>query len=194
MNLSYYIFNKPFQVLSQFTPIDDKKCLRDFIHIPHIYSCGRLDYDSEGMLLLTNDGSFINRITDPQHKLPKVYLAQVEGEVSPEALAQLEQGVMIEDKMTLPAQACLYQGADQIPKRDPDIRYRKDIPTSWIKLTIYEGRNRQVRKMTAKVGHPTLRLIRYAIGNLNIKNMEPGELRELTKADLSNLFQKKLSQ
>jgi len=193
MNNLYYLFNKPFQVLSQFTPIDDKKCLRDFINIPHIYSCGRLDYDSEGLLLLSNDGTFINRITDPHHKLPKVYLAQVEGEVSPEALAQLEQGVMIEDKMTLPAQACLYQGADQIAKRDPDIRFRKEIPTSWIKLTIYEGRNRQLRKMTAKVGHPTLRLIRYAIGNLNIKNMKPGELRELNKADLSNLFQQKLS-
>jgi 23S rRNA pseudouridine2457 synthase len=99
---------------------------------------------------------------------------------------------MIEAKMTLPAQACIYQGADQIAKREPDIRFRKEIPTTWIKLTLYEGRNRQVRKMTAKVGHPTLRLIRYAIGNLNIKNMKPGELRELTKADLSNLFQQKL--
>ncbi|MDQ8036732.1 MAG: pseudouridine synthase [Pedobacter sp.] len=172
------LLNKPFQVLCQFRDKDGRPTLADFISIPGVYPAGRLDHDSEGLLLLTDDGSLQARIADPRWKLPKTYWAQVEGEVTEEALQQLRQGVMLNDGPTLPA------GAERLEspllwEREPPIRYRANIPTSWIALTLREGRNRQVRRMTAAVGFPTLRLVRQAIGPWSVSGLAPGEWRAL---------------
>lgn len=175
------LFNKPFNVLSQFTDEAQRKTLRDFIAIRGIYPAGRLDYDSEGLLLLTDDGRLQQRIADPRHKLPKTYWVQVEGAIDEAALQKLRKGVQLNDGMTRPALARALD-TPQLWPRDPPIRVRKSIPDSWLELTIHEGRNRQVRRMTAAVGFPTLRLVRVRIGEWELGDLQPGQSREWTQA------------
>jgi 23S rRNA pseudouridine2457 synthase len=177
-------FNKPFQVMSQFSPEGDKLTLKDYINIPRVYPAGRLDYDSEGLLLLTDDGRLQARISDPQHKLPKTYWVQVEGEITPEAIQALCKGVLLKDGMTKPAQAIAMAEPVHLWPRNPPVRYRAAIPTSWLSLTIREGRNRQVRRMTAAVGFPTLRLIRYAIGKVSLSGLSVGEFKQISEVAL----------
>lgn len=171
------LFNKPFQVMSQFSAKEGKATLADYIDIPDIYPAGRLDYDSEGLLVLTNNGRVQHRISHPKAKLPKTYVAQVEGEITAVALSQLHQGVEIKGGLTRPALAEAIPEPDWLWERHPPIRYRANIPTSWLQLTITEGRNRQVRRMTAAVGFPTLRLIRTQIGSWGLESLQPGEFR-----------------
>ncbi|MFY8048483.1 MAG: pseudouridine synthase [Erythrobacter sp.] len=174
------LFNKPFGVLSQFTdrgPPTTRATLSAFIAAKGVYPAGRLDRDSEGLLLLTDDGRLQARIADPRFKLPKTYLVQVEGEPQEEALERLRQGVRLNDGMTLPAEALRIAAPDLWP-RDPPIRVRKSVPDSWLQLTIREGRNRQVRRMTAAVGLPTLRLVRWAIGEWTLAGIAPGQYTE----------------
>jgi 23S rRNA pseudouridine2457 synthase len=173
------LFNKPYQVLCQFTDSAGRATLADYIPIRDIYPAGRLDYDSEGLVALTNAGRLQHKISDPRHKLPKTYWVQVEGIPSWEALRQLEKSVRLNDGMTLPANARILDPAPNVWPRVPPIRERKQIPTTWIALTLREGRNRQVRRMTAAVGHPTLRLIRVAIGSWQLGSLPPGEWREV---------------
>jgi 23S rRNA pseudouridine2457 synthase len=182
---SLILFNKPFQVLSQFTdqarenPTDKRATLADWISLPSVYPAGRLDYDSEGLLLLTDNGALQHQIASPDNKMPKTYWVQVEGEINESALQSLRQGVVLKDGKTRPAIAEHLQPPGLWP-RTPPVRYRETIPTSWISITITEGRNRQVRRMTAAAGFPTLRLVRYAVGEWTIKNIAPGEYRTLT--------------
>jgi len=174
-------FNKPFGVLCQFSPERNgppRQTLADFIDFPGIYPAGRLDHDSEGLLLLTDEGRLQARIADPRHKLPKTYLVQVEGEPDAAALEALRKGVLLKDGPTLPARAERIDDPAVWP-RDPPIRVRKSVPDCWLSLTIREGRNRQVRRMTAAVGHPTLRLVRWSIGEWQVGDMSPGEWRRL---------------
>jgi 23S rRNA pseudouridine2457 synthase len=173
------LFNKPFNVLCQFTDEAGRSTLKDYIHQPDVYAAGRLDRDSEGLLLLTDDGRLQQKISDPRFKLPKTYWVQVEGTISDDALKQLRSGVLLNDGMTLPASATKLAAPDVWP-RDPPIRVRKNIPDSWLELTITEGRNRQIRRMTAAVGFPTLRLIRRSIGDWELEDLMPGEFRQLT--------------
>lgn len=172
-------FNKHYGVLSQFTPEGRWRGLKDFIDIPGIYVAGRLDADSEGLLLLTNDGKLQARISDPRYKMEKTYWVQVEGEPDEAALMALRQGVQLNDGPTLPARAHLIAKPAAIWERDPPVRFRQSIPTSWLELVIREGRNRQVRRMTAAVGYPTLRLIRAAIGPYTLEGLAPGTLRDV---------------
>lgn len=175
------LFNKPYGVLSQFTDRGSagsaRATLSDYIAVPGVYPAGRLDRDSEGLLLLTDDGRLQARIADPRHKLPKTYLVQVEGEIAEEALGKLRKGVLLNDGPTRPALAEAIAPPDLWP-RDPPVRYRKSVPDSWLSLTITEGRNRQVRRMTAAVGFPTLRLVRWQIGDWTPEGLGPGEWRE----------------
>jgi len=172
-------FNKPYGVLSQFTPEGRWRGLKDFITIPGIYVAGRLDADSEGLLLLTNDGKLQARISEPRFKMEKTYWVQVEGEPDESALAALRQGVMLNDGITLPARAQRIPPPEGLWERDPPVRFRQSIPTSWLELVIREGRNRQVRRMTAAVGYPTLRLVRAAIGPYTLQGLAPGTLRDV---------------
>lgn len=175
------LFNKPYDMLSQFTDRGTettRATLSDHIAIPGVYPAGRLDRDSEGLLLLTDDGRLQSRITDPKYKTAKTYLVQVEGNVTDAALAMLRRGVELKDGLTRPAEAERVDAPDLWP-RDPPIRVRKSIPDSWLRLTISEGRNRQVRRMTAAVGHPTLRLVRWRIADWTVEGLQPGEWREV---------------
>lgn len=172
------LFNKPYGVLSQFTDGEARATLSDHIALPGVYPAGRLDRDSEGLLLLTDDGRLQARIADPRFKMAKTYLVQVEGVASDEALDQLRRGVRLKDGMTLPAEAKRIPPPDLWP-RDPPVRFRKSVPDEWISLTIREGRNRQVRRMTAAVGLPTLRLVRWRIGDWTLDGLAPGEWREV---------------
>lgn len=179
------LFNKPYQVLTQFTDKEARKTLADFISVPKVRPAGRLDYDSEGLLLLTDDGALQAQIADPKHKLPKTYWVQVEGVPDEAALESLRRGIMLNDGRTRPA------GARVIPEpalwpRDPPIRFRKNVATSWIELILSEGRNRQVRRMTAAVGLPTLRLVRVAVGPYRLDGLEPGQWHEADAALLQS--------
>ncbi|MEL7728025.1 pseudouridine synthase [Citromicrobium bathyomarinum] len=170
------LFNKPFGVLSQFTDRGSptpRQTLSDFIDLPAVYPAGRLDRDSEGLLLLCDDGALQARIADPRYKLPKTYLVQVEGEPDEAALDRLRKGVSLKDGMTRPAKAEIIPDPQLWP-RDPPIRVRKSVPDSWLSLTIHEGKNRQVRRMTAAVGHPTLRLVRWSIGDWTLEGIAQG--------------------
>jgi 23S rRNA pseudouridine2457 synthase len=171
------LFNKPFGVICQFSRDGIHPTLADYIALPNFYAAGRLDTDSEGLLVLTDDGQLQHRITDPQHKLPKTYWVQVEGMPDDAALEKLRRGVTLSDCTTRPAEAHVMNEPAELWPRNPPIRMRKNIPTSWLELTIHEGKNRQVRRMTAAVGLPTLRLIRYRIGEWTIDRLALGEWR-----------------
>ena len=176
------LFNKPYGVLSQFTPEGRWKGLKDFIEVPDVYVAGRLDADSEGLLLLTGDGKLQARIADPRFKMEKTYWVQVEGVPDSAALAALRDGVQLNDGPTRPARARLLDPPPAVWVREPPIRVRQNIPTSWIELAIKEGRNRQVRRMTAAVGFPTLRLVRAAIGPYTLDDLAPGTWKSRTAA------------
>jgi 23S rRNA pseudouridine2457 synthase len=177
-------FNKPFGVICKFSPEAGRQTLADFIDVPDVYPAGRLDTDSEGLLLLTDDGALQARIAEPRHKLAKVYWAQVEGQPTDLALATLRNGVALSDFTTQPAGARLIEEPPGLWPRDPPIRYRAKIPTAWIELVLREGKNRQVRRMTAGVGFPTLRLVRASIGGVTVADLAPGSWREIRGASL----------
>lgn len=184
MSIGTIAFNKPYGVLPCFTDPEGRATLADYIPVPGVYAAGRLDQDSEGLMILTSDGGVAHRITDPTHKLPKIYLAQVERIPDEQAIAQLCTGVSLGGKRTRPAMARLLTEEPVLPQRSVPIRFRKNVPTTWLELTIHEGMNRQVRRMTAAVGHPTLRLVRIAIGPVRLGELKPGEWRELQRDEI----------
>ncbi|MBB6248139.1 rRNA large subunit pseudouridine synthase E [Rhodanobacter sp. A1T4] len=171
--------NKPYGVLCQFTDENGRRTLADFVRQKDVYAAGRLDQDSEGLLLLTDDGALAHRLTDPRHKQPKTYVAQVDGEINETALSALRNGVLLNDGPSLPATAERIDEPGWLWPRDPPVRFRKHLPTSWLSLSIREGRNRQVRRMTAAVGFPTLRLIRVRVGDYVLDGLASGETRML---------------
>jgi len=178
-----YLFNKPFGVITQFTELDGAQSLADFIPVPNIYPAGRLDKDSEGLLLLTNNGKLQHKISNPENKMEKTYWAQVEGIPDNVALESLRNGVKLKDGITLPAKARIIDEtalSSTLWPRNPPIRFRAKIPTTWLEIKIKQGKNRQVRRMTAAVGFPTLRLVRYAIGDWTVDNIELGQYKHIT--------------
>lgn len=183
--LRYILFHKPYGVLSQFS--GGANTLKSYVDVPDVYPVGRLDQDSEGLLLLTNDGRLQHRLSDPRFGHPRTYWAQVEGIPREAALQQLSGGVTIQGYRTRPARVDVLAQEPDLPPRNPPIRFRKSIPATWIELILVEGRNRQVRRMTAAVGHPTLRLVRVAIGELKLHDLQPGHWRELTDAEVRRL-------
>lgn len=192
----YYLFYKPYQVLSQFSAEGDKKTLADFFSglLKDIYPVGRLDYDSEGLLLLTNDKSLTQQLLEPRFAHQRTYYVQVEGTITDEALEELRKGVMISidgKKYRTKSAKAMRIDDPVVPERNPPIRYRKEIPTSWIALTLTEGKNRQVRRMTAATGFPTLRLVRYSIGQVTIGALQPGEYMEADQTIRQMLLAKK---
>lgn len=190
MDHRYLIFYKPYDVLSQFSNTDGgHTTLKSFVPVPDVYPVGRLDRDSEGLLLLTDDGQLQHRLCHPRFRHPRTYLAQVEHIPDAHSLKQLAQGVTIRSYTTLPAEVALLDQEPDLPPRHPPIRERKHIPTAWLKLTLREGKNRQVRRMTAAVGCPTLRLIRISIGHLNLADLKPGQWRYLSKLEQQQLGQ-----
>lgn len=185
ISLGTLVLNKPYGVLTQFTDRAGRATLADYVQAPGLYPAGRLDHDSEGLVLLTSEGWLQARVTDPRTHWPKVYLAQVEGLPDEAALERLRHGVVLGDGPTRPAGARRIEEPAWLWPRDPPIRVRRQIPTAWLELTLTEGRNRQVRRMTAAVGHPTLRLIRWAIGPWTLAGLAPGQWRALTPAELA---------
>lgn len=196
MGYQYLLFYKPYNVLSQFSlgstlPTAEaapRLTLKDFIPIAGVYPVGRLDRDSEGLMLLTDHGRVQHRLSEPRFGHPRTYWVQVEQLPSPAAIAQLRQGVTIKGYCTLPCQVKLLMAAPPLPERDPPIRYRQSIPTAWLEITLQEGKNRQVRRMTAAVGHPTLRLVRQAIAHLHLGDLQPGQWRSVTAAERRGLL------
>lgn len=192
--LQYYVFHKPYEVLTQFTTEGNKKTLADYIKgIPvDVYPVGRLDYDSEGLLLLTNDKQLTHRLLTPAFNHTRTYWVQVDGQITDEAISRLQQGVTItidgKPYTTKKSKAVIIDEPTAIGPRNPPVRYRKHIPTSWIALTLTEGKNRQVRRMTAAVGYPTLRLIRYAIGGVTLDTLQAGEFKQLNAAEVKQLL------
>lgn len=192
----YYIIYKPFQVLSQFSREGEKNTLKDFFDVPgDVYPVGRLDYDSEGLLILTNDTSLNARLLHPRNAHSRTYWVQVEGDITAEALTRLRNGVEIsvngKTHRTLPAKVSRFDTPPELPERNPPIRFRKSVPDSWISITLTEGKNRQVRKMTAAAGYPTLRLVRYSIEKISLGKMQPGDMKELKRSEIySQLFGK----
>ena len=174
------VFHKPYDVLPCFTDPEGRPTLADYIQVPEVYAAGRLDRDSEGLMILTSDGTLAHRITDPQYKLPKVYWAHVERIPDESALAQLRRGVVLGGKRTKPAVVRLLTQVPSLPERSVPIRVRHTVPTAWLEIVLHEGRNRQVRRMTAAVGHPTLRLARVAIGPVQLGDLPPGRWRAIT--------------
>ena len=172
------LFNKPYQVLCQFSPVAGKKTLAHYIDVPGVYAAGRLDFESEGLLVLTDDGKLQAQISEPKYKQPKCYLAQVENIPERKALVSLGRGVLLKDGITRPARVRMVDEPGWLWPREPPIRTRREIPTQWLELEISEGKNRQVRRMTAAVGHPTLRLIRTSIANWSLDDLQPGDWRE----------------
>jgi 23S rRNA pseudouridine2457 synthase len=193
----YFIIYKPFQVLSQFTSEEGKKTLADLYDLPKdVYPVGRLDFDSEGLLILTNDTKLNHLLLNPKHRHEREYWVQVEGLITDQALKLLQSGITIsidgKEHKTLPCNAYRFNEAISVSERNPPIRFRKNIPVSWVSLSLTEGKNRQVRRMTAKVGFPTLRLIRYRIENITLGDLAPGGIKELSKQEIyNNLFAKK---
>ncbi len=181
-------FNKPYGVLPCFTDPDGRPTLADYIDVPGVYAAGRLDMDSEGLLLLTSDGTLAHHITDPQHTLAKLYLAQIERIPSEEALERLRTGVVLNGKKTKPAEVRLLPNDPQLPDRPVPIRFRKNVPTAWLEIILREGLNRQVRRMTAAVGNPTLRLVRVAIGPVLLGDLKPGDWRSVTSGEISQIY------
>lgn len=193
MMLRYFIIYKPFGVLSQFSPETGKSTLKDFFPVPKdVYPVGRLDYDSEGLLILTNDRTLNHRLLNPRFAHEREYRVQTEGIPTREALEQLEHGLPININgkiyQSRPCQASLFRQAPPVPDRHPPVRFRKNIPTAWIKLVLKEGKNRQVRKMTAKAGFPTLRLIRYRIEQLTLQDLQPGAMKEMKREEIYDLL------
>jgi 23S rRNA pseudouridine2457 synthase len=183
----YLLLHKPYGVLCAFTDPEGRPTLGDYVDVPGVYAAGRLDWDSEGLLLLTNDGWLIHRLGHPRYRHPKTYLAQVERRPDASALSALRVGVLVKGRRTAPARVTLLPGAPGLPPRAKPIRYRKTVPTAWLRLVLTEGRKRQVRRMTAAVGHPTLRLVRISIGPLELGGLKPGEWRYVSPEELDAL-------
>ncbi len=188
MSKLYCLFNKPYRVLCQFRPVEWKLTLKDFLDLPKdVYPVGRLDFDSEGLLILTNDGLLHHRLIDPRFNHSRTYLVQVEGIPDEAAIEKLRNGVIIDKKKTRKANVRILNDEPEVWERNPPIRFRKSIPTSWLEIELFEGRNRQIRKMTAAVGYPTLRLIRIKIEFLSVFDLKPGQFREMSNDEFRRL-------
>lgn len=185
--MRYLIFNKPYGVLTQFSDQEGRATLKHYISVPQVYAVGRLDRDSEGLLLLTDDGPLKARLIDPKFGHPRTYWVQVEGDPTDEQLNPLRQGIVIQRQRTRPAQLQILTEDPQLPPRDPPIRERQSIPTRWLQITLREGRNRQVRRMTAAIGYPTLRLVRVGLGSLRLGDLPLAQWRDLTPSELQSL-------